>query len=155
MGFEPLDILHGVYVYMYVKQLEEGRAEVENAYSRVVRMEGNNSAQELIRQVFRVVKRKWRGIPISDEVQGACELLGLDPLHVANEGRFVAFIAPHDGERALQIMQSHPICAEASIIGKVSAPAALTPVGLVTMRSLIGAGRIVDMLSGEQLPRIC
>jgi hydrogenase expression/formation protein HypD len=59
-GFEPLDILQGVY--MCVKQLEEGRAEVENAYSRVVRMEGNISAQEIIRQVFQVVRRKWRGI---------------------------------------------------------------------------------------------
>ncbi len=59
-GFEPLDILQGVY--MCVKQLEEGRAEVENAYSRVVRMEGNIPAQEVIRQVFQVVRRKWRGI---------------------------------------------------------------------------------------------
>lgn len=59
-GFEPLDILQGIY--MCVKQLEEGRAEVENAYSRVVRMEGNISAQEIIRQVFQVVRRKWRGI---------------------------------------------------------------------------------------------
>src|SRR6476660_9032636 len=59
-GFEPLDILQGIY--MCVKQLEEGRAEVENAYSRVVRMEGNVSAQEIIRQVFQVVRRKWRGI---------------------------------------------------------------------------------------------
>jgi hydrogenase expression/formation protein HypD len=59
-GFEPLDIFQGIY--MCVKQLEEGRAEVENAYSRVVRMEGNIPAQELIRQVFRVVRRKWRGI---------------------------------------------------------------------------------------------
>jgi hydrogenase expression/formation protein HypD len=59
-GFEPLDILQGVY--MCVKQLEEGRAEVENAYSRVVRMEGNLPAQEVVREVFRVVRRKWRGI---------------------------------------------------------------------------------------------
>ena len=59
-GFEPLDILQGVY--MCVKQLEEGRAEVENAYSRVVRMEGNTPAQEVIRQVFHVMRRKWRGI---------------------------------------------------------------------------------------------
>jgi hydrogenase expression/formation protein HypD len=59
-GFEPVDILQGVY--MCVKQLEEGRAEVENAYSRVVRMEGNIPAQEVIRQVFQVVRRKWRGI---------------------------------------------------------------------------------------------
>jgi hydrogenase expression/formation protein HypD len=59
-GFEPLDILQGIY--MCIKQLEEGRAEVENAYSRVVRMEGNIPAQEVIRQVFQVVRRKWRGI---------------------------------------------------------------------------------------------
>jgi hydrogenase expression/formation protein HypD len=59
-GFEPLDILHGVY--MCVKQLQEGRAEVENAYSRAVREVGNPPAQDLIRKVFRVVRRKWRGI---------------------------------------------------------------------------------------------
>ncbi|MEO8285208.1 MAG: hydrogenase formation protein HypD [Chloroflexota bacterium] len=59
-GFEPLDILQGVY--MCVKQLEEGRAEVENAYSRVVRIDGNIPAQDVIRQVFKVVRRKWRGI---------------------------------------------------------------------------------------------
>jgi len=59
-GFEPLDILQGIY--MCVKQLEEGRAEVENAYSRVVSIEGNIPAQEIIRQVFKVVRRKWRGI---------------------------------------------------------------------------------------------
>jgi hydrogenase expression/formation protein HypD len=59
-GFEPLDILQGVY--MCVRQLEEGRAEVENAYSRVVRVEGNVPAREIIRRVFRVMRRKWRGI---------------------------------------------------------------------------------------------
>lgn len=59
-GFEPIDILQGIY--MCIKQLEAGRAEVENAYSRVVRMEGNITAQEIIRQVFQVVRRKWRGI---------------------------------------------------------------------------------------------
>jgi hydrogenase expression/formation protein HypD len=59
-GFEPLDILQGIY--MTVKQLEEGRAEVENQYSRAVRREGNRPAQQLIQQVFEVVPRKWRGI---------------------------------------------------------------------------------------------
>src|SRR5215471_2981638 len=59
-GFEPLDILQGVY--MCVRQLEEGRAEVENQYSRAVRREGNQSAQALVREVFRVVPRRWRGI---------------------------------------------------------------------------------------------
>ena len=59
-GFEPLDILQGVY--LCVKQLEDGRAEVENQYARAVRAEGNTPAQELIREVFQVVPRKWRGI---------------------------------------------------------------------------------------------
>ena len=59
-GFEPLDILQGIY--MCIRQLEEGRAEVENQYSRSVRREGNLPAQKLIREVFRVVPRKWRGV---------------------------------------------------------------------------------------------
>jgi hydrogenase expression/formation protein HypE len=98
-----------------------------------------------------------RSIPVSDEVQGACELLGLDPLHVANEGRFVAFIAPKDANRALDILRSHPVSTEAILIGEVSDQPVLgfANSGLVTMRSMIGVSRIVDMLSGEQLPRIC
>jgi hydrogenase expression/formation protein HypE len=92
-----------------------------------------------------------RAIQVSDEVNGACELLGLDPLHVANEGRFVAFVPAQDGERALSILQSHNVSAGATLIGHVDEQ----PTGLVTMKSMIGVGRIVDMLSGEQLPRIC
>jgi hydrogenase expression/formation protein HypE len=90
-------------------------------------------------------------IPVHEEVKGACEILGFDPLYVVNEGRFVAFVASGDAERALALMRSHPSGARAQIIGSVSASAP----GLVTMQSLIGASRILDMLSGEQLPRIC
>ena len=92
-----------------------------------------------------------RSIEVGDEVRGACELLGLDPLHVANEGRFVAFVPPHEVRPALSILQSHRVSAGAGVIGYVSEQ----PSGLVTMKSIIGASRIVDMLSGEQLPRIC
>jgi hydrogenase expression/formation protein HypE len=92
-------------------------------------------------------------VPVSEEVQGACELLGLDPLQVANEGRFVAFVAPQDAGRALAAMRAHPLGSQAAIIGRVAAGAGNHP--LVTMRSIIGASRIVDMVSGEQLPRIC
>lgn len=90
-------------------------------------------------------------IPIREDVYGACEILGFDPLYVANEGRFVAFIPSQYRDRALQIMAQHPLGADASLIGKV------TDKGrpLVTMQSKIGASRIIDMLSGEQLPRIC
>jgi len=83
-------------------------------------------------------------IPVMEDVRGACEILGLDPLYVANEGRFVAFVPADHAERACSIMG-------ASIIGTVLDD----PTPLVTMRSAIGANRIVDMLSGEQLPRIC
>jgi len=90
-------------------------------------------------------------IPVREDVHAACEMLGLDPLHVANEGRFVAFVASHDTEKALKIMLSHSVSGNAAVIGKVvekSSP-------LVTLKSAIGAARILDMPSGEQLPRIC
>jgi len=94
-------------------------------------------------------------IPVSEEVQGACEILGFDPIYVANEGRFVAFVAPHDAERALAIMQVHSSGANAQIIGRVEPTEGFPSNGIVTMRSKIGARRVVEMLSGEQLPRIC
>ncbi len=90
-------------------------------------------------------------IPVREDVHAACEMLGLDPLHVANEGRFVAFVAARDAERALTILGCNDVSSGAAIIGKVmekSAP-------LVTLKSAIGASRILDMPSGEQLPRIC
>jgi hydrogenase expression/formation protein HypE len=90
-------------------------------------------------------------IPVREDVHAACEMLGLDPLHVANEGRFVAFVAATDSERALQIIRRHEVSANAAIIGKVADKS--TP--LVTIKSAIGASRILDMPSGEQLPRIC
>ena len=92
-----------------------------------------------------------RAIPIREEVRGACEILGFDPLYIANEGRFVAFIAPQDADAALTVLGGDPLTAGATIIGYVSDG----PGRLVTMKSVIGATRIVDMLSGEQLPRIC
>lgn len=90
-------------------------------------------------------------IPVREDVRGACEILGLDPLYIANEGRFVAFVPAQDADRALAIMQAHPVSAGAVAVGEVrtSRP------GQVTMTSAIGVERIVDMLSGEQLPRIC
>jgi hydrogenase expression/formation protein HypE len=90
-------------------------------------------------------------IPVREDVRGACEMLGFDPLYVANEGRFAAFVAAKDADRALAVMRAHPLGREAAIIGGVQAD----PEGLVTLKSHIGATRIVDMLSGEQLPRIC
>jgi len=92
-----------------------------------------------------------RSIPVQEQVQGACEILGLDPIYVANEGRFVAIVPADDAKRTLEIMRTHMLGANAEIIGRVIQ----NPSGLVTMKSKIGVTRIVDMLSGEQLPRIC
>lgn len=90
-------------------------------------------------------------IPVREDVHAACEMLGLDPLHVANEGRFVAFVAPADAGRAIEILRQHGAGAEAVRIGSVTAPAD----SLVVIKSRIGVNRILDMPSGEQLPRIC
>jgi len=90
-------------------------------------------------------------IPVREDVQGACELLGLDPLYVANEGRFITFAAPSDAERALCVLRAHELGAGASIIGSVTDSSS----SRVIIRSAIGVPRILDLLSGEQLPRIC
>ncbi|MBI5384325.1 MAG: hydrogenase expression/formation protein HypE [Verrucomicrobia bacterium] len=110
------------------------------------------SALNEIADVARVqVSVEENAIPVEEPVRGACEILGFDPLYVANEGRFVAFVAAGDAERALALLRAQPGGENAARIG--SATAAST--GLVTMKSRIGASRILDVLSGEQLPRIC
>jgi hydrogenase expression/formation protein HypE len=90
-------------------------------------------------------------VPVRDDVRGVCELLGLDPLYVANEGRFAAYVAPQDADRALDILRRHATDSEPAVIGRVTEE----PYARVTLESAIGATRILDMLSGEQLPRIC
>ncbi len=90
-------------------------------------------------------------IPVSEEVRGACEILGLDPLYVANEGKLLAFVSPDNAEEVLAAMQRHPLGRDATMIGEVVADHP----GTVVMRSRIGGNRVVDMISGEQLPRIC
>lgn len=90
-------------------------------------------------------------IPVNGEVRAACEMLGFDPLHVANEGRLVAAVAPDDAEKMLKQMRRNKYGAEAAIIGEVREEHP----GKVVMRTSLGASRIVDMLVGELLPRIC
>jgi hydrogenase expression/formation protein HypE len=90
-------------------------------------------------------------IPIRSEVRGACEMLGLDPLYVANEGKLIAVVPPEDAGHVLEAMRSQPLGANAAIIGTITADHS----GLVVLRSLVGGERVVTMLAGEQLPRIC
>jgi hydrogenase expression/formation protein HypE len=90
-------------------------------------------------------------IPVWDQVKGACEILGLDPLYVANEGKCLAIVAAEAAEAVLEAMRSHPLGSEAAIIGQVVEEHP----GTVILRSQVGGKRVVDMLSGEQLPRIC
>ena len=90
-------------------------------------------------------------IQISEEVQGACEILGLDPLYIANEGKILVITSASDAEVILNKMKKNPLGKDSVIIGKVRKE---NP-GIVVMKTSIGSSRIVDMISGEQLPRIC
>ncbi len=113
---------------------------------------GLSSALNEIASTARVgIELEEATIPIWDEVKGACEILGLDPLYVANEGKCLAIVAPQAAEVALEAMRSHPLGREAAIIGRV----VKEHPGSVILRSRVGGKRVVDMLSGEQLPRIC
>jgi hydrogenase expression/formation protein HypE len=90
-------------------------------------------------------------IPVDDGVRGACEILGLDPQYVANEGRFVVFVPAQQAELALDILRSHDVSADAVRIGEVTDAER----GRVIARTVLGSRRLVEMFSGEQLPRIC
>ena len=90
-------------------------------------------------------------IPVSPPVAAACEILGIDPLYVANEGKLVAVVAPDAADDALGRLRAHPLATKATTIGHVREE----PEGLVVMETTLGGARIVDMLVGDPLPRIC
>jgi hydrogenase expression/formation protein HypE len=92
-----------------------------------------------------------QSIPVRESVKGACELLGFDPLYVANEGKLVAIVAPEIADSVLRQMQLHDLGRDASIIGDVVAEHP----GMVLMKTTIGGSRVLDVMFGEQLPRIC
>ena len=94
---------------------------------------------------------KERQVVVEENVRGACEILGLDPLYLANEGRFIAIVPENQADRALEVMRDCDVSSAACWIGSVSE----APASLVTLESCIGTQRILDMHSGEQLPRIC
>ena len=106
---------------------------------------------ELARETSLAVCLEETALPLRREVVGACEILGIDPLYVANEGKLVAVVAPEAAGDALERLRSHPLGAEAALVGEVRAE----PEGLVLLDTAFGGSRIVDMLVGDPLPRIC
>ena len=90
-------------------------------------------------------------LPVEPQVLGACDMLGIDPLYVANEGKFVAIVAPDEADAAVAAMQTHPQGARATVVGEIMPE----PNGIVALRTSFGGSRIVDMLVGDPLPRIC
>jgi hydrogenase expression/formation protein HypE len=111
----------------------------------------SSALNEIASQAGVEIELDEAALPVTDEVAGACEVLGLDPLYVACEGRFLAFVAREDADRALALLRSRDDCRWAARIATVKPASA----GIVTMLTRIGGVRVVDMLSGEQLPRIC
>lgn len=110
-----------------------------------------SSLNEIAQQAKVGISIDENTIPISEEVKGACEILGFDPLYVANEGKLIAFVPVHEANKVLSAMQTHPLGKNSCIIGNV----VTDHPGTVVMQSSIRGTRIVDMLTGEQLPRIC
>jgi len=90
-------------------------------------------------------------IPVRTEIRGAAELLGIDPMYVACEGRLVAVVDGGQADQALAALRAHPLGEQAAIIGEITAE----PPGLVTLKTVFGGTRIVDLLVGDPLPRIC
>lgn len=111
----------------------------------------SSTLNEIAEQSRVAIRLEESAIPIREEIRGACEMLGLDPLYVANEGKLIAIVAPQDAEAVLGAMRSHPLGRNAQIIGSVVE----SPSPIVTIRTALGTSRMVDMLAGDQLPRIC
>jgi len=110
-----------------------------------------STLNELAGQSKASIRIEEKDIPVREAVLGACEMLGFDPLYIANEGRLVAIVPPEDADKILKAMKNNKYGREAVIIGEVAAK----PPGRVVMKTVLGAHRIVDMLVGDLLPRIC
>ena len=106
---------------------------------------------EIARRAGVAIAIEEERVPVRQAVRGACEILGLDPLHIANEGKLVAIVAPDQADAALAALRSHALGRDAAIIGEVIDE----PAGMVLLRTGIGGSRVLDMLVGDPLPRIC
>ncbi len=139
----PLDVL--------VEGLLEAAGERVHVLRDPTRGGVASTLNEIAAQAGVGIRLEETSIPVSEDVRGACEILGLDPLYVANEGKCLVIVAPEAADAALAALRRHPLGKHAARIGEVVPDHA----GKVVMRSRIGGLRIVDLLTGEQLPRIC
>jgi hydrogenase expression/formation protein HypE len=110
-----------------------------------------STLNEIARSAHKGIRITEQSVPVKESVRSACEILGFDPLYVANEGKLIAIVAPEDAGKILAAMQRHRYGTDAAIIGTVTNDHP----GVVMLRTSIGGDRVVDMISGEQLPRIC
>jgi hydrogenase expression/formation protein HypE len=106
---------------------------------------------ELARSSGVAIVVREAAIPVRPAVAGACEILGIDPMYVANEGKLVAFVAPEASDDAVAALRSAPGCGEAAEIGEVRTD----PTGMVLVETAFGGRRVMDLLVGDPLPRIC
>jgi hydrogenase expression/formation protein HypE len=111
----------------------------------------SSSLNEIAAQSKVSIQIEESAVPVRSQVKGACELLGLDPLYVANEGKLVAIVAEESAQRILKVMRANGLGHKACVIGTVREGHP----GMVTMRTAFGSSRMVDLLAGDQLPRIC
>lgn len=110
-----------------------------------------SSLNEIAQRARVAVFLNEEAVPIRPEVRAACEILGIDPLHIANEGKLIAVVPPSEAELALAALRSHPLGRDAMIVGEIRTD----PESLVVARTGIGGSRVLDMLVGDPLPRIC
>jgi hydrogenase expression/formation protein HypE len=106
---------------------------------------------EIARRARVAIALEEERVPVRIAVRGACEILGLDPLHIANEGKLVAIVPRSEADAALGALHAHPLGTDAAIVGEVLSE----PAGMVLLRTGIGGSRVLDMLVGDPLPRIC
>jgi hydrogenase expression/formation protein HypE len=113
---------------------------------------GVSSALNELAAASRVgVELNEAALPLREPVRAACEILGLDPLYVANEGKLLAVVGADEADALVRVMRQHPLGRDAAVVGDIVSGHA----GTVVLRSVAGGSRVVPMLAGEQLPRIC
>ena len=106
---------------------------------------------ELARSASVAVVLAEEQLPVDPSVRGACDLLGIDPLYVANEGLLVAVVPAGEATAAVEALRANPLASDAAVVGHIAAD----PAGVVALRTTFGGTRLVDMLVGDPLPRIC